>query len=766
MVKHNQRYPDQPHRLTGLRPQSYDIHLRIDYWFVVLPVKMVNYALFFLLASLIFSPYVAVMGQDWLGFHGLGRQGVGHEPAATMIWSDQIETVWKTPIKGFGFSSPVVVGESVYLTTAYETPKGAGLRTVIGCLNLVLAWGLLVIATIIMIRAAANNWSGQLVLFNGARLVLLMAVALLVLATCLFAPGLYNLDNSLVRSWKIGTAVSALSLFVALILAPRQIRPAVLFAVAATLLSVFAYLLMPRQELSLNVTTSKGMVSAMVVLAPAVVAWAVCLTWLLARRTFPQPENSVPQASMRSRLIRTAVCFALSALSTVGVLWLLLRRLLDTSRSLNWNAADETEVIVRFEPTFGWPFFTGTVLLSVVAVVIGCLFLFRWPSFRRPLVVCGECVALFLGLTCFLWFVVFPSKRQIAYAVVCLDKKTGTIQWLREIGYSDTLHDYKGENSHATPTVAVGADGLCAYFGSGGLVGLDPAGNVRWKVQNAEFDSPFGVGHSPVVDQNMVILANDNESYQEVQKTLESHIYAFDLKHGTECWRQKRNRSQPGAAGFSTPIIRTIYGRKTVLMRGWEDLTAYDLQTGGLLWSCRLKHSGNFLVAGVVTDDKRAYVLDGVGVKALKLDALADGREAIVWRAQVPGEKVSTPVLVDGLLFLATDTGVAFCIDALTGKVEWRQKLGGRFFSSAVAHGDYVYFINENGDFSVVARSRTFKMLIQKNLGEKIYASPVPQADGLLIRAGTNLCFLKPEQISDTSRAQELESSPVMGQGL
>lgn len=692
------------------------------------------------------------MGQDWIGFHGLERQGI-HDTASSLDWSGRIDTNWKTPIRGFGFSSPVVTQDKIYLTTAYETAKGSRVKTLVAFSSLVLAWGLFVITTILAIRAAANEWSGRLILFNGVRVFLLMAVVLLVLEMCLFAQGLFNLEYSIVRSWKIGTAVSSLSLFMALLLAPRQTLPSLIFAVAATLLSVFAYVLMPKREAFLDFHTAEGMISTGVVLAPALVAWAVCLTWLLARKTFPQPEPSLPQASMRSRFIRTALCCGLPVIITIGVFWGLVQRMLSIKNSWIWHAPDEPPLIVRFEPALGWSFFILSAVLSVVAIVIGSLILFKRPLVRRRLLRWGAYVSVLLGLSCFLWFDSFPSKRQVAYAVVCLDKKTGAIERLTEVGYSATLHDYKGANSHATPTIAVGTDGLCAYFGSGGLFGLDREGKVRWKVQNAEFDSPFGVGHSPVVADNIVILANDNESYPAAQKTLESHIIAFSLKDGRELWRQKRERSQPGSAGFSTPIVRTIRGQKTILMRGWEDLTAYDLHTGKILWTIRLKHSGNFLVAGLVTDDKRVYVLDGVRAKALDLDALAEGREATVWMVQAPGEKIGSPVLIDGFLFFATDTGVAFCINADKGNLEWRQKLGGRFFSSVVTHGNSLVFANEAGDLSVVARDRAFKMVTQTNLGDKIYATPIPQADGVLVRGATNLYYLKPVQTVAASSA-------------
>jgi outer membrane protein assembly factor BamB len=687
---------------------------------------------------------LTVIGQDWRGFHGLERQGVCQDGATLVTGAGQMDSSWKTPIRGFGFSSPVVGRDKIYLTTAYETASGSALRTATALSSVVLAWSLLIITSVISIRAAANDWSGRLIFLNGVRLILLMTVALLVLEMCLFADGLFDLRYSIVRSWKIGTAVSSLSLVMALLLAPRQTLPSLIFGVAATLLSVFAYLLMPKPKTFLDFGTYEGIASTGVVLAPALVAWAVWLTWFFAREAFPRPETDGPQASMRSRSIRTTLCCGLPALLTLAVSSALVQRMLSTINSWQWRAADEPTIVVRFEPALGWTFFTLSAILSLGAIAVGSLLLFKRPSLRRPLLACGAMVSVLLGLSCFLWFDAFPLKRHVTYAVVCLDKAAGRIQWLREVGESASLNDYKGANSHATPTIALGTDGLCAYFGSGGLFGLDLAGNMRWKVRDAEFDSPYGVGHSPVVDEDVILLANDNETYPAAQKSLGSHLIAYNLGNGREIWRQARDRSQPGSAGFSTPVVRVIRGRKTVLMRGWEDLTAYDLHTGQVLWTYRLKHSGNFLVAGIVTDGTRAYVLDALGVKALAFDALAQGGDPVVWKAQVPGEKIASAVLAEGLLFLATSTGMAFCIDASTGAVEWKHRLGTRFFSSIIAQGNRVVFTDESGNLSIVVRGRKLEIAGQQGLGEKVYATPAPQSDGLLVRAVTNLHYLRP----------------------
>src|SRR5688572_2220977 len=78
-------------------------------------------------------------GEDWLGFHGLERQGISHGQTQSVDWSS-FQATWKTVIPGIGFSSPVVVQDRIYVTTAYETNKGAGISNVVACSAMVLAW--------------------------------------------------------------------------------------------------------------------------------------------------------------------------------------------------------------------------------------------------------------------------------------------------------------------------------------------------------------------------------------------------------------------------------------------------------------------------------------------------------------------------------------------------------------------------------------------------------------------------------------------------
>jgi outer membrane protein assembly factor BamB len=78
-------------------------------------------------------PILLVLGtglaaEDWTAFRGPG--GSGHSAATDLPreWSESRNVVWKAPVHGRGWSSPVVLGDQVWLTTA--TPEGTELSAV------------------------------------------------------------------------------------------------------------------------------------------------------------------------------------------------------------------------------------------------------------------------------------------------------------------------------------------------------------------------------------------------------------------------------------------------------------------------------------------------------------------------------------------------------------------------------------------------------------------------------------------------------------
>lgn len=64
--------------------------------------------------------------QDWPQFRGPGGQGLSDATGLPLEWSESKNVVWKTPVPGSGWSSPVIKDGRVWLTTFVS--KGSSLR--------------------------------------------------------------------------------------------------------------------------------------------------------------------------------------------------------------------------------------------------------------------------------------------------------------------------------------------------------------------------------------------------------------------------------------------------------------------------------------------------------------------------------------------------------------------------------------------------------------------------------------------------------------
>lgn len=65
---------------------------------------------------------------EWPQFRGPDGQGHASERGLPLEWSETTNVRWKVPVSGRGWSSPVVSGDRVWLTTAVADGRGASLR--------------------------------------------------------------------------------------------------------------------------------------------------------------------------------------------------------------------------------------------------------------------------------------------------------------------------------------------------------------------------------------------------------------------------------------------------------------------------------------------------------------------------------------------------------------------------------------------------------------------------------------------------------------
>jgi len=67
-----------------------------------------------------------LLAEDWPQFRGLTGQGLSPEKGLPLTWTETQNVRWKTPLPGSGWSSPSIVNNTIWLTTA--TDNNASLR--------------------------------------------------------------------------------------------------------------------------------------------------------------------------------------------------------------------------------------------------------------------------------------------------------------------------------------------------------------------------------------------------------------------------------------------------------------------------------------------------------------------------------------------------------------------------------------------------------------------------------------------------------------
>lgn len=80
------------------------------------------------LALALLSSGVILSAEDWPEFRGPTGQGHSTERQVPLNWSESHNVLWKTPVPGTGWSSPVVAAGRVWVTTAVQEREGGSLR--------------------------------------------------------------------------------------------------------------------------------------------------------------------------------------------------------------------------------------------------------------------------------------------------------------------------------------------------------------------------------------------------------------------------------------------------------------------------------------------------------------------------------------------------------------------------------------------------------------------------------------------------------------
>jgi len=314
--------------------------------------------------------------------------------------------------------------------------------------------------------------------------------------------------------------------------------------------------------------------------------------------------------------------------------------------------------------------------------------------------------------------------------VYCYDKDSGKLLWEAAAdniqGSPSSAPKVTADTGLAAPTMATDGRAVFAIFATGDVIALDMSGKRLWARNLGVPDNHYGHGSSLIVYKDKLLIQYDTNR--------SGKLLALDTQTGTTAWETARNSK----ISWSSPILVNTGSRTEVILTTNPNVNGYDPQTGKELWniaclSGEVGPSAGYADGMVFAANEYAKL---VGIK------IGGGTPEIVWEADEFLPEVSSPLAINGLVFIATTYGVFACIDAKTGEKLWDQEYGDAFYSSPIYADGKVYITDMSGRTHIVKATKDYQLIGTPELGEKAVCSPVFQDGRVYLRGMNNLYCL------------------------
>lgn len=347
------------------------------------------------------------------------------------------------------------------------------------------------------------------------------------------------------------------------------------------------------------------------------------------------------------------------------------------------------------------------------------------------------------------WFTTATEDgRQMS--ILCYDVATGKALFDRVVITNDNPEPlYNKVNCYAPCSGTVEGDRAWMSFGGYGIFCLDAKTfEILWQRRDLGLSHWRGAGSSLVLWKDSLMVTQEGADQQ--------YSAALDKETGKTLWRSDRKTEfndekdgLPANSGdlrkaYSTPIFVKVGDSTQMILNSAKSCWAYDPDTGKEIWQVPYPHHTPSSRCVYSEDTGMVYLNTGLGKAEIWAVRLTPGMKGdvgesnVAWTFFQRTPKRSSPVIVNGLLFMAND-GVISCVDAKTGEKVWAERSGGDYSASLLATKDRVYCFDEDGLCTVVKASREFEILAQNKLDDGFMASPAVVGDALILRTKTHL---------------------------
>lgn len=329
-----------------------------------------------------------------------------------------------------------------------------------------------------------------------------------------------------------------------------------------------------------------------------------------------------------------------------------------------------------------------------------------------------------------LWLTTAAEEGR-SLRVLAVDPESGEILHNIELFRFEKPPKIQAKNSYASPTPVLDGGRVYVHFGTQGTAALTSSGEVLWKTQELRYYHRHGSSGSPVLAGDLLLINCDGYDLQ--------YVVALDKNTGEIRWKTYRGDS---SHAYATPLVIDAAGKKQLVSPGAGRAVSYDVETGEELWWIRYR-GGFSNVPRPIFGHGLVYITSGFFKPALY--AVRPGgrgdvtKTHVAWKYSRGVPLTSSPLLVGDEMYFVSDNGIATCLDARGGEQIWRSRLKGEYSASPIFADGRIYFLNEDGDTTVIRPGRTFEKLAESHLDGRSLASIAVAGGALFLRTDSHL---------------------------
>lgn len=305
--------------------------------------------------------------------------------------------------------------------------------------------------------------------------------------------------------------------------------------------------------------------------------------------------------------------------------------------------------------------------------------------------------------------------------VFCYDRNTGDLLWTKVVdkvpGSPSDQPETTDDTGLSAPSINCDGQRVSVIYGNGDIITFDMDGNEIWSKNLGVPDNHYGHSSSLISWKEKLFVQFDSNKGGK--------IFAMNIVTGDFIWQVKRK----SRISWASPILAEVDGKYQLVLASTPIVAGYDIETGEELWKV------DCMMGEVGPSPAYAYGMIYAANEYAKLVCINTANNyQVEWDDDEYLPEVSSPVVSDSLLFIATSYGVLVCYDALTGEKYWEQEYSNGFYSSPIVADGKLFAADMDGIMHIIEVNKTFKLIAEPKMKEPLFTTPAFMDGAIYLR--------------------------------